>query len=257
VTTLLGGDRYPTLPFALPCLRGIRTTLERPNFFDSEVAAVGDEPFVSSALQQLHCIRTAILGMFRARFTGMDEELLWVSYLDPRLVKMKHASDDEKHRAKALLLEALLVSTHQAQPHHPSSENALMLSPVPLPQEDQDDMHDLVFGSDEGMTTRRVSVDDSCRIEIEAYLNDAKEVNAKADPCVWWRAHRYKFPDLARLARKWLGTVATSVPSERLFSTSGNTITIRRAALSPDLVRDIVFVSENYDRKPNSMEPCI
>jgi len=34
-------------------------------------------------------------------------------------------------------------------------------------------------------------------------------------------------------------------------------ITVRQAALSPDLVRDIVFVPENYDRKPNSKQPCI
>ncbi|EGZ09480.1 hypothetical protein PHYSODRAFT_433141, partial [Phytophthora sojae] len=55
-----------------------------------------------------------------------------------------------------------------------------------------------------------------------------------------------KFPILAALARKWLGCIATSVPSERAFSKSGNVVTSKRCSLDPETVRDILFVGENY-----------
>ncbi|EGZ29731.1 hypothetical protein PHYSODRAFT_309939 [Phytophthora sojae] len=42
--------------------------------------------------------------------------------------------------------------------------------------------------------------------------------------------------------------VRTSVPSERAFSTSGNIITAKRRSLTPELVRDLVFIAENSKR---------
>jgi hypothetical protein len=65
------------------------------------------------------------------------------------------------------------------------------------------------------------------------------------DPFMWWKAHENRFPVLAPVARMWLGCVATSVPSERAFSTSGNIVTARRCSLAPTLVRDLVFIAEN------------
>ena len=46
---------------------------------------------------------------------------------------------------------------------------------------------------------------------------------------------------------KWLCALATSVPSERCFSTSGNVVTKKRAALGSDRIRDIIFIHDNVD----------
>ena len=41
------------------------------------------------------------------------------------------------------------------------------------------------------------------------------------NPNSWWASNDTKIPELAKLARKYLGTLPTSVPSERVFSTVG------------------------------------
>ncbi|EGZ11392.1 hypothetical protein PHYSODRAFT_412203, partial [Phytophthora sojae] len=66
------------------------------------------------------------------------------------------------------------------------------------------------------------------------------------NPFWWWKVNGDNYPNLRKLARKWLGAVATSVPSERAFSTSGNIITVKRSSLKPTMVRDLVFMAENW-----------
>ena len=41
------------------------------------------------------------------------------------------------------------------------------------------------------------------------------------------------YPHLSNMARKYLGIVATSVPSERLFSITGNIVNAKRSLLDP------------------------
>jgi hypothetical protein len=84
-----------------------------------------------------------------------------------------------------------------------------------------------------------------CESEISLYRGATTSVPRCVGPLAWWEANRSRFPTLAVLARKWLGCIATSVPSERAFSTSGNTVTDKRYSLSPTTVRDVVFVSTN------------
>ncbi|EGZ24271.1 hypothetical protein PHYSODRAFT_482887, partial [Phytophthora sojae] len=69
------------------------------------------------------------------------------------------------------------------------------------------------------------------------------------DPLVWWSVNGHNYPSLALLARKWLGCVATSVPSERAFSTAGNAVTAKRCQMDVNLVRDLVFIAENAGLK--------
>ena len=70
-----------------------------------------------------------------------------------------------------------------------------------------------------------------CIGEFKAYLEMSKVyVNDKSKnkcPLGWWKHHWHSFKLLAPVARKWLGCLSSSVPSERAFSSSGNTVTAR------------------------------
>ena len=72
-----------------------------------------------------------------------------------------------------------------------------------------------------------------------------KAVDKMGGPLKWWVSKEQVFPTLAKPARKYLVVQATSASSERLFSTAGNIVTIKRARLSDDNVESLVFLHSN------------
>ena len=82
------------------------------------------------------------------------------------------------------------------------------------------------------------------RVELTMYLQ-CPQPDAESDPLVWWKSQEKNFPILAMLARKYLCICATSTASERLFSTSGNVVTPKRACLKPDMINMLVFLARN------------
>jgi hypothetical protein len=86
---------------------------------------------------------------------------------------------------------------------------------------------------------------DSRQDEIQTYL--AAKTDAEADPLQWWKEHESDFPKLAIVAWRFLCVPATSVPSERIFSTAGILINKLRNRLSSVLVDKIIFLNKNAD----------
>ena len=55
-------------------------------------------------------------------------------------------------------------------------------------------------------------------------------------------------PLLSQAARKYLCVTASSAPSERLFSASGNVVGPKRSSLDPQNVDKIVYLHENMGK---------
>jgi hypothetical protein len=81
--------------------------------------------------------------------------------------------------------------------------------------------------------------------EIEKYLDLPRLTNPKVDVLSWWKAQKCTFPLLAECARQCHCIPASSAPSERLFSRSGNLITQNRNSLSPKNVHMLLYLQEN------------
>ena len=54
---------------------------------------------------------------------------------------------------------------------------------------------------------------------------------------VWWKNNQAKIPILTKIARDYLAMQASSVPSERGFSSSGLTVRDMRSRLHPMTIR--------------------
>lgn len=60
----------------------------------------------------------------------------------------------------------------------------------------------------------------------------------------WWRSQETELPILANLAKSYLCIPATSVASERVFSTAGDIVSSQRSSLRPDCVDQLIFLKK-------------
>jgi len=80
--------------------------------------------------------------------------------------------------------------------------------------------------------------------EIEMYRREAS-IPLTSCPLKWWRENCSLYPLLSPLAKAYLSIPATSVPSERVFSTAGDIVTAQRSQLLPENVDMLIFLKKN------------
>ena len=69
------------------------------------------------------------------------------------------------------------------------------------------------------------------------------------NPLDWWKTREHIMSNLSKCAKKYLGIVATSVPSERLFSQAGLVVSDRRSCLKPENVEMMLFLNSYLKQK--------
>jgi len=67
--------------------------------------------------------------------------------------------------------------------------------------------------------------------EAQRYLQEPTTADS---PTNYWFANKDRFPVLSALAKRYLSALPTSVPSERVFSATGDILTDKRSRLSTD-----------------------
>lgn len=83
--------------------------------------------------------------------------------------------------------------------------------------------------------------------EVSLYLSNPV-VSLKSNPFAEWDDMKFVFPCLYKYAQQYLIVVATSVPSECLFSKAGATMSHTRNRLSPKYLEQLLFLG-NLDAK--------
>ncbi|XP_052798101.1 E3 SUMO-protein ligase ZBED1-like [Mya arenaria] len=84
------------------------------------------------------------------------------------------------------------------------------------------------------------SLDQRVDSEIADYEKEPV-VSLKSDPLQWWKERAGHYPILSKLASSYLVIPATSVASERVFSTAGDIVNAQRGTLSSDNVDMLIF----------------
>ena len=77
------------------------------------------------------------------------------------------------------------------------------------------------------------SIQQRVREEIQLYRS-LPMISMAEDPVLWWWTKRDILPLLAELSHGYLSVQASSTPSERVFSTAGDTISQERSRIMPD-----------------------
>ncbi|KAH7967623.1 hypothetical protein HPB52_001229 [Rhipicephalus sanguineus] len=105
------------------------------------------------------------------------------------------------------------------------------------PQEAHKERVSSIWDSIEKLATsseRRRSTETASIEELKRYLREPT-CSKDQDPLALWKeTGKQHFPGLCKMAMKYMGIPATSVPSEKLFSTAGNIVTARREKLTSD-----------------------
>jgi len=78
-------------------------------------------------------------------------------------------------------------------------------------------------------------------MDLKHYLN-RPVIALNEDPMNYW-FNKSIYPSLRMIAKQYLPIVATSVPSERLFSKAGNIITENRSRVSPKHLQNLLFLN--------------
>jgi hypothetical protein len=80
--------------------------------------------------------------------------------------------------------------------------------------------------------------------EIDQYLK-APLLARSENPLQWWKENKNNYHNIFKVVCKYLCTVATSVPSERLFSKAGELISQKRSRLKAENVDMILFLNSS------------
>ncbi|GMF55509.1 unnamed protein product [Phytophthora fragariaefolia] len=170
-----------------------------------------------------------------------------------------HCRNCETPRTEAIpgLIDAAIAMAKQEnmnQSQSPQSDKDSMVSQgSSIPKKQRSTAREGVFGkgvrreAQVGADARVKRLEMCCNAEVYLYLDEVADTEFDVDPLEWWRLHGQSYPYLASRASQWLACVATSVPSERAFSSAGNIINCKRTKVDPSLVRDLLFIHDNLE----------
>nr|XP_055059808.1 E3 SUMO-protein ligase ZBED1-like [Misgurnus anguillicaudatus] len=84
-------------------------------------------------------------------------------------------------------------------------------------------------------------------LEVKGFLSE-QLIPRTADPLEWWKVRSLVYKNLCTVMKTRLCIVATSVPSERVFSKTGQILSERRSNLTTDKVGQLAFLNANLQR---------
>ena len=186
--------------------------------------------------------KKTVASELKERFDPDSKEIaedppVLASSLDPRYHLLKFFSSEQRSATYSKLKELAVkidAEAHTVVNESETGEESAAKRPK------QDSAIEFLLGDSLG----NGDGDRSPQDEVEIFLREPA-LGPNADPLKWWKANEHRFPILSKLAKRLLCIPATSVPAERIFSTSGLIVNKERASLKPENVDMLVFLNRN------------
>jgi hypothetical protein len=223
---ILGGSNYPTLYQVLIIILGLLST--------PEPISIDGKPVHSRAL----AFHNKIKESARARIGRLDRHELLAAALDPRQNSLPFLNSVQ--RAEVAAIEEELVRVRP-----PSTE--VKAPPPAVPQ--------FILGMDwvssllaTRLSSNEVKVDPSVSTLWQMYQME-EPLKPSDDPRQHWASMKpsHKYYEFAQLALRLWTIPASSLPCERIFSSAGNIVTVKRTRLTGPRVDELVFLYNNRD----------
>ena len=235
-TQHLSGEKYPTISAVGPLLSEIK---KRIAIDSSDSTAVKE-------------FKRALGDDVNSRYQHPDIKMLFnkSSFLDPRFKSLTHLSTLQKEEVHEVVLQEAIELASKTR----NSELPTVIEPEnddastdlePKQKKKKNALVDMLGDSfNEDCQTNSSTVEDVMKSEVLRYKSEGT-ISLDLNPLEWWSGRECVFPNLCKLAVKYMCITATSVPSEQLFSAAGNIVSSKRASLSPENVDKLVFLHSN------------
>ena len=226
VTELLGKESIPTGSTVHILLNNLISEVMKSNVADSEVVK-----------QLKQKIKSGLVKRYPIDDHGVPKNgittLVFASLLDPRYKSIIYRQIISPDQQANLLSEILDMMRNQ-------TVNDLEVPGERPEPKKKPKLWDVIKGDlSEGTNF-------SVEAEFQSYIEQPVTIS---NPLDWWKQNETRYPRLALLARHYLSIPATSVPSERVFSVAGLTVSKLRSALDPDTVDHIIFLNKNLNHE--------
>jgi hypothetical protein len=233
LTVKLSGESYSTLSIILPAIH---------QMLNHHLLKKDDDSKLISDCKD------AMSTDIKKRYQNDDirHVLISAAFCDPRFKNLVFASAEEKkecHDDIVSEIEKMIAQVPETEINEPEAKRVKR-----EPNEGEFTFDSLIDAniSDEKTTPKEKAED-----QLKRYIADTVEPSSlrASDFSVlsWWQKNEARYPEMAKLAKKYLCTPATSTPSERVFSLAENIVTKKRSMLRGDNVDKLIFLNKNLE----------
>jgi len=170
------------------------------------------------------------------------------TFLDPRFKSKGFRLESNFKEAKKLVQNALRIELQSEASKNKPTLSVVENEPSSSRQNCTQSTHNSIFSfvhdvSNIGSSSASFNATVEATIIVDNYLR-ADTVGQDVDPMANIKDY---FPKLLNTAKTYLQTPGTSVPSECLFSSTGQLVTERRSKLTAENIKKLCFLHKNYN----------
>ena len=220
VTTELSSEKYISASKIIPLARGLQK--------------------ITNSHSTIICstLRFNLIAQMSTRFANLEEKMVIAiaTLLDPRFKKITFTNPTVvQQMVNKIISDAAALITDE--PDDDSSTGTTTVS--------QDSINPIweMFDQQVAESTSNRSTSISSFTELDQYFK-TPVIPRKVDPLQWWKRNSVIFPMISKVAMVYLSTVATSVPSERLFSKAGELVSTKRNRIKEKNVNMMLFLNK-------------
>ena len=242
----LSSETHVTISVVKPLLEHLSTDLLSPNDGDTELTKQMKQRCKAKILQQYE----------GDGITDVKRLLDIATFLDPHFKHCKDNEEKKKEIEELVKIEMLKASEceYDNTNHVVDVRDKEGSSEIDIPTPKGSKLCKFLgrkYGlgtlqSDGSTNGSGMSPLEKAKNEMTMYLQ-YPQLDIADCPLGWWKKEAVHLPMLSTLAKKFLCICATSVSSERVFSTGGNIVTSKRNSLEPHVVDQLIFLAKNLD----------